>query len=140
MFQAKTGLRCDEELIVLELADFITFHPNNNIFECVERVPSILQYISIASLMFICYLYEHKGVDIINGEYLPGVFFKGSRIFGQKNKGSQSFRRKLKGLKSISKLDHIFFKISIQIQTFEGFIYCSKTPAATSLHNDDAQL
>ena len=38
-----------------------------------------------------------KGVDIINGEYPPGVFFKGSQIFEQKNKGSQIFRGKFKG-------------------------------------------
>ena len=40
---------------------------------------------------------HYKGVDIINGEYPPGVFFKGSQIFEQKNKGSQIFRRKFKG-------------------------------------------
>ena len=39
--------------------------------------------------------YMDKGADIINGEYPPGVFFKGSQIFGQKNKGSQIFTRKL---------------------------------------------
>ena len=38
-----------------------------------------------------------KGVDIINREYPPGVFFKGSQIFGQENKGSQIFTRKCKG-------------------------------------------
>ena len=31
--------------------------------------------------------FSYKGVDIINGEYPPGVFLKGSQIFGQKNKG-----------------------------------------------------
>ena len=40
---------------------------------------------------------QFQGVDIINGQYPPGVFFKGSQIFGQKNKGSQIFRRKFKG-------------------------------------------
>ena len=39
----------------------------------------------------------YKGVDIINGEYPPGVFFKGSQMFGQKNKGSQIFREKYEG-------------------------------------------
>ena len=38
-----------------------------------------------------------RGLDIINGEYPPGLFFKGSQIFGQKNKGSQIFRGKFKG-------------------------------------------
>ena len=42
-------------------------------------------------------LFDTKGVDIINGEYPPGVFFEGSQIFEQKNKGSQLFRRKFKG-------------------------------------------
>ena len=36
-------------------------------------------------------------MDTINGEYPPGVFFRGSQNFGQKNKGSQIFRRKFKG-------------------------------------------
>ena len=57
-------------------------------------------------------------MDIINREYPPGVFFKGSQIFGQKNKGSEIFRRKFKirGLKSISKFEQIFFKISIFLE------------------------
>ena len=42
-------------------------------------------------------LFDTKGVDIINGEYPPGVFFEGSQIFEEKNKGSQIFRRKFKG-------------------------------------------
>ena len=85
----------------------------------------------------------------------------------QKNKGSQIFRRKLSGTKSISKFDQIFeqngknkgsqnfsekskgsqinFKVcSIFFSKvplkFEGLIYCSKTPAATSLYNNDAQI
>ena len=54
-----------------------------------------------------------KGVDIINRKYPPGVFFKGSQIFGQKNKGLKSLGENLRGPKSISKFDQIFYKISI---------------------------
>ena len=42
-------------------------------------------------------LSSSKGVNIIDGEYPPGVFFKGSQIFGQENKGSQIFKGKFKG-------------------------------------------
>ena len=53
-------------------------------------------------------------MDIINGEYPPGVFFKGSQIFGQKIKGSQIFRRKFNGSQMyISKFANFFFKIPI---------------------------
>ena len=76
---------------------------------------------------------------IINGEYSPGAFFKdNSRT---KNKGSQIFRRKLKGSQINFKVWPNFFKISIfledtVIQTFEGLIYCSETPASTSPFNN----
>ena len=40
---------------------------------------------------------NNLGVDIINGQYPPGVFFQGSQIFGQENKESQIFRGKSKG-------------------------------------------
>ena len=47
--------------------------------------------------------------------------------------------KNLRGLKSISKFDQISFKISIfwkiQIQTFEGLIYCSKAPALYNYTN-----
>ena len=49
-----------------------------------------------------------KGVDIFNGEYPPGVFFKGSQIFGQKIRGFKFLGENLRGLKSISKFDHFF--------------------------------
>ena len=56
---------------------------------------------------------KYLGVDIINEEYPPGVFFKGSQIFGQKIKGLKFLGENLRGLKLISKFDHNFFKISI---------------------------
>ena len=40
-----------------------------------------------AILMLFVPISKSKGVDIINGDYPPGVFFKESQIFGQKNEG-----------------------------------------------------
>ena len=60
-------------------------------------------------------------MDIINGEYPPGVFFKGSQIFGQKNKGSQIFRGKFKG-SEINFKDFPFF-----FQNFHFFIFSEDT-------------
>ena len=43
-------------------------------------------------------------MDIINGEYPPGVFFKGSQIFEEKKiRGLKFIGENLRGLKSISK-------------------------------------
>ena len=55
-------------------------------------------------------------MDIINGEYLPGRFFKGSQIFGQKIRDLKILVENLRGLKSISKFDQFFFKISIFLE------------------------
>ena len=55
-------------------------------------------------------------MDIINGEYPPGVFFKGSQIFGQKKKGSQIFRREFKGSQINFKVCPIFFQIFISLE------------------------
>ena len=65
----------------------------------------------------------NKGVGIIIGEYPPGVFFKGSQIFGQKIRSLKFLEENLRGLKSVSKFDQFFFQNfywKIQIQTFEG--------------------
>ena len=45
---------------------------------------------------------------MIKGEYPPGVFFKGSQIFGQKIRGLKFFVENLRGLKSILKFDLFF--------------------------------
>ena len=58
-------------------------------------------------------------MDIINGEYRPGVLFKGSDIFGQKNEGSQIFRRKFKESQINFKISPIFFKISIFLEDMD---------------------
>ena len=77
-------------------------------------------------------------MDIINGEYLPGRFFKGSQIFGQKIRDLKILVENLRGLKSISKFVQFFsskfpFSWKIEVQTFESLVYCSKPPAPTSL-------
>ena len=61
-----------------------------------KHTVSVLSAIEI-ELEIASFSTQSKGAAIINGEYPPGVFFKGSQIFGQKNKGSQIFRRKFKG-------------------------------------------
>ena len=61
------------------------------------------------------------------GNTCPEYLLRGLKFLGEN----------LRGLKWISKFDQILFKISINI---EGLIYCSKTPAATSLYNNDAQI
>ena len=45
---------------------------------------------------------QPKGVDIINGEYPPGVFFKGLKFLGMK----------IRGLKSNSKFDQFFLNLN----------------------------
>ena len=55
-------------------------------------------------------------MDITNGAYPPGVFYKGSQIFGQKIRGLKILGGNLRGLKSISKFDRNFFKISIILE------------------------
>ena len=63
-------------------------------------------------------------MDIINGEYPPGVFFKGS-FFEKKIRGLKFVGENLRGLKSISKFDQFFVKICIFLEdteTFQGLI------------------
>ena len=50
---------------------------------------------------------------LLMGNARRGVFFKRSQIFGQKIRGLKYLGENLRGLKSISKFDLIFFKISI---------------------------
>ena len=50
-------------------------------------------------------------MDIINREYPPGVFSKGSQIFGQKIRGLKFLEENLRGLKSISMFGQNVFKI-----------------------------
>ena len=52
-------------------------------------------------------------MDIINGEYPPGVFLRGLKFSGKKIRGLKFLEENLRGLKSISKFDQIFFKIFI---------------------------
>ena len=53
-----------------------------------------------------------KGVDMINGEYPPGVFLRGLKFSGKKIRGLKFLGDNLRGLKSISKFDQNLFKIS----------------------------
>ena len=83
-------------------------------------------------------------MDIIDGEYPPGVFLRGLKFSDEKIRGIKFLGENLRGLKSISKFVQFFstfpFFWKIQVQTFEGLVYCSKTPASTSLYNNDAQI
>ena len=51
-------------------------------------------------------------MDIINGEYSPGVFLRGLKFSGKKIRGLKFLGENLRGLKSISKFGQYFFKIS----------------------------
>ena len=68
-----------------------------------------------------------------------GLVFSDNEIRGLKFLGEN-----LRGLNSISKFDQFFSKFPFfwkkQIQTFEGLIYYSKTPASTSPFNNDRQV
>ena len=55
-------------------------------------------------------------MDIINGEYPPGVFLRGLKFSGKKIRGLKFLGENLRGLKSISKFDQNFFKISIFLE------------------------
>ena len=55
----------------------------------------------------------NKGADIINGEYPPGVFLWGLKFSGKRIRGPKLLGENLRGLKSISKFEQNFFKISI---------------------------
>ena len=75
-------------------------------------------------------------MGIINGEYPPGVFFKGSRIFGQKNKGSQILRRKFKG----SQINFIVWPHLFQnSHWFLKVLYIAQKPMQ-QLHNTTTML
>ena len=65
------------------------------------------------------------------GNTRPECFLWGLKFPEKKIRGLKFLEENLRGLKSISK---------VQMQTFEGLIYCSKTPAATLLYNNDAQI
>ena len=78
-----------------------------------------------------------KGVDIMNGEYPPGVFLRGLKISDEKIRGLKFLRENLRGLNQFQSLTTFFSKFPL---IFEGLIYCPKTLAATSLYNNDVQI
>ena len=80
-----------------------------------------------------------RGWTLLMGNTRPECFLMGLKFSEKKIRGLKFLGENLRGLKSISNFNQFFFKISIfwkiQIQTFEGVIYCSKTPASTSPKN-----
>ena len=55
-------------------------------------------------------------MDIINGEYPPGVFLRGVKFSDKKIRGLKFLGENLRGLESISKFDQIFLKISVFLE------------------------
>ena len=85
-----------------------------------EMFPHLSAYL----IFFICLskfpkFFPIQGMDIINGEYPPGVFFKGSQVFRQKNKRSLIFRRKFMGSNQFQSLT--FFSTFSNFQIFQNF-------------------
>ena len=62
-------------------------------------------------------------MDIINGEYPPGVFLKGLKFSDKKIRGLKFLGENLRGLKSISKFDQVFYKISISLEDTDRNIW-----------------
>ena len=91
--------------------------------------------------LFVCTL---RGWTLLMGNTRPECFLRGLKFLDKQIRGLKFLGENLRGLKPISNFDQILYKISIfwkiQTQTFEGLIYCSKTPAATSLHDNDVQI
>ena len=71
--------------------------------------------------------------------YPPGVFFKGSQIFGQKNKGLKFLREILRGLKSISKFDQ-FTDTDPNIAKIVTISQIKNTNSETPLQEIPAQI
>ena len=55
-------------------------------------------------------MFNFKGVDIINGEYPPGVFLRGLKFLAEEIRGLKFLGENLRGHKLISEFDLNFSK------------------------------